>query len=98
MAPIGSKAVSKRKSLTVVDKLKVIELGSKSISQRKMAYELNISKSQVQQILKQKECIQERVNSGTLRLNAQIKVNLSKYPEIEHRCKPLPVSGALLQA
>ena len=63
MAPIGSKAVSKRKSLTVVDKLKVIELGSKSISQRKMAYELNISKSQVQQILKQKECIQQRVNS-----------------------------------
>ena len=52
----------------------------------------------MQQILKQKECIQERVNSGTLRLNAQIKVNLSKYPEIEHRCKPLPVSGALLQA
>ena len=31
MAPIGSKAASKRKSLTMADKLKVIELGSKSV-------------------------------------------------------------------
>ena len=58
-SPIVSKAASERKSLTVVGKLKVIELGSKSISQRKIESEFNISKCQVQQILKKKDCIQE---------------------------------------
>jgi len=112
VAPNSSKSVVKRKSLTVADKLKVIELGSKSVSQRKIASEFNISKTQVQQILKLKGCIQERVNSGTLRLNARNIVDSSKYPEIdsavykwfvsvrnpENHCKPLPVSRAILQA
>ena len=83
MVPIDSEAAPQRKSLTVADKLRVIELGSKSISQRKIASEFNISKSQVQMILKRKECIQEKVNSGNLRLDARYVTNLSKYPEID---------------
>ena len=66
-SPIVSKAASERKSLTVVGKLKVIELGSKSISQRKIESEFNISKCQVQQILKKKIAF-KRVNSGALNL------------------------------
>ena len=54
-------------------------MGSKAISQRKIASQLNISKTQVQQILK-KESIQESVNSGTQRLNASCLGNFSKYP------------------
>ena len=54
MALIDSKAAPKRKSLTVADKLRVIEFGSKSVSQRKIASEFNISKTQVQTILKRK--------------------------------------------
>ena len=98
--------------MTVADKLKVIEMGSRAISQRKIASQLNVSKTQVQAILNRKESIQESVNSGNQRLDARWIGDFSKYPEIdaavykwfvsvrkpEHRCKPLPVSRSLLQA
>ena len=103
----SSKSACKRNTLTVADKLKVIEMGSKAISQRQIASQFNISKSQVQLILKRKESIQESVNSGTQRLNARFLGNFSKYPEIDAavykwfvsaRKPELAVSRSLLQA
>jgi uncharacterized protein YerC len=101
-----------RAPLTVKDKLKVIDMLKSGNSQRKIAIEFGISKSQVQQIGKNQEEILKGVDSGDLKLSAKVTKNMSENKELDDavydlflemrnpkfRCKPLSISRAHIQA
>ena len=101
-----------RAPLTVKDKLKVIDMLKGGNSQRKIAIEFGISKSQVQQIGKNQEEILKGVDSGDLKLSAKVTKNMSENKELDDavydwflemrnpkfRCKPLSISRAHIQA
>ena len=59
-----------RNQLTVADKLLVLQMAEKKESQRKIDFKFGISKTQVQQILRNKETLKENVESGLLSLQA----------------------------
>ncbi|XP_045035833.1 jerky protein homolog-like [Daphnia magna] len=108
----GFKVKRVRAPLTVKDKLKVIDMLKSGNSQRKIAIEFDISKSQVQQIGKNQDEILKGVDSGDLKLSAKVTKNRSENKELDDavytwftemrnpkfRCKPLSISRAHIQA
>ena len=57
---------SPRKCLTVKDKIKVIDLLTAKVSQRDVAQQFGVSKTQIQQAWAARELIQTSVENGTL--------------------------------
>lgn len=108
----GFKVKRVRAPLSVKDKLKVIDMLKSGNSQRKIAIEFDISKSQVQQIGKNQDEILKGVDSGDLKLSAKVTKNRSENKELDDavytwftemrnpkfRCKPLSISRAHIQA
>ena len=70
--------VGKIKSLTIKDRLKVLEMIQTGQSQRSIASELGISKTQVQQIGKSKDELLAKLKSRDVHLCAKITVNVSQ--------------------
>lgn len=64
------------------DKLKVIDLLKSGNSQRKIAIEFDISKSQVRQIGKNQEEILKGVDSDDLKLSPKVTKNMSENKEL----------------
>ena len=94
------------------DRLKVIEMLKNNESQRAIAIQLGISKTQVQQIGKTKDALIENLQKGDIQLCAKVSVNVSKNKALydavylwfcemrnpKFRCKPLSFSRAHIQA
>ena len=59
-------SVKKRKVLTIENKVKVINLSGKGDSSRKLAEKFNVGKTQIQNIIKNKENILDMWENGTL--------------------------------
>lgn len=98
-------------SLSISDKLKVLEAVAEGKSERNIAKEFNISKNQVHNIKLRKSAIETLASSEITNRSAKILKNMSKFPDVDlavfewfrdlrkpkDGSKPLPVMALNIQ-